>query len=171
METGSRGAYFWLTTSEHDLYSLLESCPPIVLDKYIAITSFDSGPLSLNPSELEDGWESRAEIAYSPRITSIEKLPHDVYDEWYVFRAQTDVGKLFRGNVFETWMRVGQVAAFVNFGGFSLHHANMQTLADLFWEQLELIQPESFIADGDLLNFVTRDRDLFTTVYAAFRET
>ena len=40
---------------------------------------------------------------------------------------------------------------------------------DLFWMQLELIQPESFIADGSLLNFVTCDGQLFATVSAALR--
>ena len=65
-------------------------------------------------------------------------------------------------------MQTGQVAAFVNFGGFSLHDPDMQPLADLFWTQLELIQPESFVADGDLLNFVTCNEQLFASVYAAF---
>jgi hypothetical protein len=45
----------------------------------------------------------------------------------------------------------------------------MKDLADLFWLRLELIQPESFIADGGLLNFVTCDEQLFTAVCTALR--
>jgi hypothetical protein len=110
-----------------------------------------------NEDEVIAGWESRAGIAYCPKTESVEKLPHDLYDEWYVFKSPQDLGNLFQGNVFETSMQAGQVAAFVNFGGFSLHSPEMKALADLFWMQLELIQPESFIADGSLLNFVTCD--------------
>jgi len=45
----------------------------------------------------------------------------------------------------------------------------MQDLIDLFWARLEQVRPESFIADGDFLNFVTCDSVLFTAVYAAFK--
>jgi hypothetical protein len=57
-----------------------------------------------------------------PEVESVEKLPHDLYDEWYVFKIPGDLGKLFQGNVFETSMQAGQVAVFTNFGpGFSPH--------------------------------------------------
>jgi hypothetical protein len=39
----------------------------------------------------------------------------------------------------------------------------------MFWLQLGLIQPESFIADGGLLNFVTYDEQRFAAVCAALR--
>jgi hypothetical protein len=45
---------------------------------------------------------NRAGIAYSPKLESVEKLPHDLYDEWYVFKSPTDLGSRFEGNVFET---------------------------------------------------------------------
>ncbi len=45
----------------------------------------------------------------------------------------------------------------------------MKDLADLFWLQLESIQPECFIADGGLLNFVTYDEQLFAAVCVALR--
>lgn len=169
METGSRGCYFWLTSADHDLDYLLTSCPQIFLGKYLAVTSFDSGSLVPNEDEVVAGWECRGGIAYSPKIESVEKLPHDLYDEWYLLGVPRDLGNLFEGNVFETSMQIGQVAAFVNFGGFSLHSHEMKDLADLFWLQLELIRPESFIADGGLLNFVTCDEQLFAAVCAALR--
>jgi hypothetical protein len=45
MEPGSRGRYSWLTSADHDLDYLLMSCPQIVLGRYLAVTSFDSGSL------------------------------------------------------------------------------------------------------------------------------
>jgi hypothetical protein len=48
MVTGALGAYQWLTTYQHDLDTLLQSCPQTFLGKYIAVTSLDSGPLNLN---------------------------------------------------------------------------------------------------------------------------
>jgi hypothetical protein len=169
MATGSSGAYQWLTTSKHDLGSLLAACPQAVLDKYLAITSFDSGSLVLNQEETASRWESRNGIAYSPKIQSVEKLPQGGFDEWYVFNAPADLGQLFQGNVFERPLRAGNVAAFVNFGGFSLNNLAVQALVDLFWPQLESIHPESFIADGHFLNFVSRDHELFAAVRTALR--
>lgn len=170
METGSRGGYFWLTTREYELHDVIASCPQIVLGKYIAVTSFDSGPLVPNEDEMACGWQSRGGIAYSPKVESVERLPHDVYDEWYVFKSPQDLGNLYRGNIFEASIQAGQVATFVNFGpGFSLKNSDGKDLTDLFWSQLELIQLDSFISDGDLLNLVTPDGQLFESVRAALK--
>jgi hypothetical protein len=47
---------------------------------------------------------------------------------------------------------------------FALHRPEMKDLADLFWNQLDWIQPESYIADNDQLTFVSRDASLFAAV-------
>jgi hypothetical protein len=167
MKTGSRGAYLWLTASQERLDSLLEACPQAVLNKYIAVTSFDSSPLVLSEEEIASGWESRNGIAYSPKIQSIGQLPHEGYDEWYVLKSPANLGQLFQGNLFKAPSLTGQIATFANYGGFSLHDSAMQALVDLFWTQLESIHPESFIADGDLLNFVSRDQELFAAAFKA----
>lgn len=170
IETGSRGGFSWLTTTEYELHDLITSCPEVVLNKYIAVTSFDSGRLVLNEDETIAGWQSRGDIAYSPKVESVDKLPHDVFDEWYVFEAPRDLGHLYKGNIFETSMKAGQVVDFVNFGpGFSLKNSEAKDLTDLFWLQLELIRPEAFISDGDILNFVTCDEQTFASVCAALR--
>lgn len=131
---------------------------------------FDSGPLHLNDDELPLGWQTHNDIAYSPRIQSIEKLAYGDcggFDEWYVFNAAADLGQIVEGNIFEAQLQSGQVAVFVNYGGFALHAPMMQDLLDLFWPQLERISPESYIADGDVLNFVSRDKELFAAVLQA----
>lgn len=56
LTVGSRGLYEWLVTDQQ--FDLLQICPEVVLGKYIAITSIDSGPLVPkwyifdNPSDL-----------------------------------------------------------------------------------------------------------------------
>ena len=165
--TGSHGPFQWLTTGQHDLGTVLKLCPQAFLGKYVAVTSFDSGPLVTNDEALSLGWQTRNDIAYSPEIKSVEKLPYGNcggFDEWYVFDAPADLGRVLEGNIFETTLQPGQVAVFVNYGGFGFHTPVMKDLVDLFWPQLEQISPESYVADGDLLNFVSRDKDLFMAV-------
>jgi hypothetical protein len=169
--TGSHGAYLWLTTGQHDLDSLLRVCPQALLGKYIAVTHQDSGPLIPTEGERQAGWRSRNEIAYSSQIESAGRLPHGEcggFDEWYVFKFPIDLGQIWHGNVFEAPLTSGQVSTFVNFLGFALHNPEIEDLTSLFWKQLDWIQPESYIADGDLfLTFVTRDADLFAAVRKA----
>ena len=171
--TGSYGAYRWLTTGQHDLDTLLQRCPEALIGKYVAVTSLDSGPMALTEEEASAGWQSRNEIAYSPRIRSAhdcrtERWPGGEcagFNEWYVFDSPFDIGQLWHGNVFEAPMTPGQVCTFVNFLGFALHNPEMSALVNLFWEQLDWIQPESYIADGDvLLTFVSRDEGMFAAV-------
>jgi hypothetical protein len=175
MVTGALGAYQWLTTDQHDLDTLLQSCPQTFLGKYIAVTSLDSGPVNLNEQQKSTGWTSHGDIAYSPQVQSVDNLRHREcggFDEWYVFESPLDLGQVWKGNsVFEAPLNRGQVSVFVNFLGFSLHDHSvqaMQALADLFWKQLEWIHPESYIADGEpFLNFVSRDQHLFAAVRQA----
>lgn len=170
---GSKGKYQWLTTGQHDLGTLIERCPHIFLGRYVAVTSFDSGPLDLNEDEIASGWQRRGDIAYSPRIESVEELRFGFcagFDEWYVSEFSLDLGRLFAGNIFEAGLDTGQVAAFVNFSGFSFHVPEMDTLASLFWTQIEWIRPMCYVADGDLLNFVCRDNELFSAVLSALHE-
>src|SRR3979411_2500067 len=102
MKVGSHDAYQWLTTTAHDFDSLLTLCPTPVLGKYVAVTSFDSGSLSLGVGDEAAGWESRKGIAYSPVIRSVGTLPErGGFDEWYVFGTQVDLGEKGQGNVFE----------------------------------------------------------------------
>jgi len=170
LTTGSNGAYQWLTT-ERELDLLLQVRPEAVLGKFLAVTSIDSGFLLVDEKLRSAGWESRKNIAYSPRIRSVERLPHGGYDEWYVFETPVDLGEVFQGNVFEAPLQPGQVSVFVNYGGFTLHDTGMRSLVDLFWKQLEWINPESYLAEGsEYLTFVSRNRDLFMAACEALNE-
>lgn len=72
-------------------------------------------------------------------------------------------------NPFEVRLERGLVCAFVNFGGFSLHGAEMKNPAEMFWRQLDWIQPESYIADGTFLNFVSTDKSNYAAVRNALQ--
>jgi hypothetical protein len=167
IEFGSRQGYDWLF-SEATLYDLLQVCPDVVLGKYVAVTSFDSGSLSLSQEEQAAGWRAHNGIAYSPKIECLEMLPRDQYDEWYVFTNPVDLGELVPAdrNIFECQIQPGQVHAFVNYGGFVLH-PDYAALTQLLWQQLGWIQPESYIADGEFLSFVSKQKQLFASAHAA----
>jgi len=117
VNTGSHGGYQWLV-AHHHLADLLGLCPEIVLGKYIAVTSCDSGPLILNTQELATGWESRKGIAYSPRVLDVDTLPREQFDEWYLFQDPFDLGELAQQgtNVFEGRLGAGEIYPFVNLG-------------------------------------------------------
>jgi hypothetical protein len=166
LAAGSHGAYRWLA-SRHDLENLLKLCPNVVLGKYLAVTSIDSSYLSPSAEETSAGWESRRGIAYSPLVQSVEMLPRRGWDEWYVFAHPTDLGvSRLNSNILDPALKAGEVGVFVNYG-FAFHPPERASLANLFWNQLDHIQPESYISDNDYLTFVTRDESLFASVTEA----
>lgn len=163
---GTHEAYDWLCTRDHGIGDLLRACPQAVVGKFVAITSFDSGPLALSDVENASGWESRQNIAYSPAVVDAATLPHDLYDEWYVSTSPMNLGHLAPPgkNVFESSVGEGELFTFVNFGGLALHRTEDKPLVELFWKQLDAIRSELYIADGDFLTVVCADKRLFSEI-------
>ena len=145
---GKHGNYFWVEWSDCFLKDLLSAFPQIVLDKYMVNTSFDSGSLTLAPEEKEKGWRKYNELVLSPPIVDVTDIPNDQYDEWYVFTSPT---------TFENY------EAFINYGGFSLQDY-LAEHQERFWQQLEHLAPESFLAEGDNLICVTNNKSLFNEI-------
>jgi hypothetical protein len=160
---GSQGSYEWLVTDEN--FDLLELCPEIVLGKYVAVTSIDSGQLMPTDKETAAGWQSRAKIAYSPKIENSQDLPRDGWDEWYIFTTPMDLGTSHLAeNIFEVPQEQGHLSVLVNYG-FALHPPERaRHLADLFWPQMARIRPESYVADNDYLTFVSMNKTVFAHV-------
>jgi hypothetical protein len=162
---GSHGPYDWLVTDQQ--FDLLQLCPEIVVGKYVAITSIDSGPLVPSEKETVAGWQSRGRIAYSDKIRNVEGIPRAGWDEWYIFDNPTGLGvSHLEGNIFEVPQEQGHVSVFVNYG-FALHQPEMKGLATLFWQQIARIQPESYVADNDYLSFASMKKTVFASVYRA----
>ena len=112
---GSHGQYEWLVTDQQ--FDLLQISPDVVLGKYVAITSFDSGPLVLTEEEKAAGWDSRSKVAYSPKVQNVASLPRAGYDEWYIFDDPIDLGTShLEENVLEAPHEPGHVSVFVNYG-------------------------------------------------------
>jgi hypothetical protein len=165
--------------AECDISTLLRLCPNVVLGKYLAVTRIDGYTLRLTDQEMRDGWWTANEakvfestsweppryqddwkVAYSPRVTSIHSLPNETheecdhgYHEWYVF---------------EQSVAPGEMEAFVNWVGFLLYDPESKWCVDRFWEQMARLVPESYIAEGAVLTFVTRNTALFASVLKAF---
>jgi len=163
---GSRGVYEWLVTDQE--FDLLQVSPEGVLGKYIAVTSIDSGPLVLSDKEKTAGWASREQIAYSPKIESVEGLPRAGWDEWYIFGSPTDLGiSHLAENIFEVPQEQGHLSVLVNYG-LALHRPEDALIA-LFWQQIERLRPESYMADHDYLIFVSLNKTLFARVHEAVK--
>ena len=71
------------------------------------------------------------------------------YDEWYVF---------------EKPVPPGEIEVFVNWLGFRVYDPEFKWCADRLWEQMTRLAPESYIADGSVFTFATRNADLFAEV-------
>jgi hypothetical protein len=173
---GSHGQYQWLTSVDHDIASLLKICPNVLLDKYLAVTSMDSAQVLLTDQEKSDGWwtaeagkiymdkpdgtrDYRGKVAYSPRLVSVHGLPYETheccagFDEWYVFdQAPT----------------AGEIEVFVNWCSFRLYDPDSHWNIDHFWEHMERLAPQSYIAEGSVFTFATRNASLFASVVAGF---
>jgi len=159
---GSQGLYEWLVTDQQ--FDLLQLCPEVVLGKYLAITSIDSGQLVPTAEETAAGWETRGKVAYSPKVQNIKDVPREGWDEWYIFANPTDLGTShLQENIFEVPHEQGHVSVFVNYC-FALHQPAMKDLATLFWQQMARIRPESYVGDNDYLTFVSMNKTLFANV-------
>lgn len=165
LETGSTNGYQWLVSTNRS-FDVLQCSPHIVLGKYIAITSFDSGPLSLSEQQKSSGWTSNGGIAYSPEIRDVNVVPLQYFSEFYVFSSPTNLGALAdpNGNIFESDAQQGLVHPFVNFDcGF--HNPEYAGLARMFWQQLGWMKAESYLAENDYWIFVTANREVFAQVH------
>jgi hypothetical protein len=176
IHTGTRGGYHWLTSTEHYSGTILQRCPEVFLQRYVAVTSVDSGVMHITDAQRASGWELRRGIGYSPKLDNVADIPYQLdgydapgYDEFYVFEAPRDLGERSQGNIFVEQFAPapGRTAVFVSWGAFVLHdpRATVQSFLDLFWSQLERLNPESYVADGgECLNFVARNKELFDLV-------
>lgn len=149
MKAGRKADYYWIEWDERSkfLKDLLSEYPQLVIDKYLVNTSFDSGSLSLSSEEIEQGWHTKDSLTFSPQIKTVESISGYGYDEWYVFNSPKTMG---------------DIEVFVNYLGFSLHQSMFAEIQKAFWKQIELLQPESFLAEGDNLICVTKAENLFS---------
>jgi len=152
MFTGKHKQYRWVEWTDDSLWNLLEPFPQVIQGKYLVNTSFDSGSLTLSPEEIGLGWQAHQKTTLIPPLSNLDLLPYDQFDEWYIFSSATIIN---------------DCKVFVNYGGFSLHNQDYRTLQKEFWPHLEQIAPESYLAEGDNLIWVTNNDELYEQVLQA----
>ena len=143
--TGERCDFRWFQAGDLSLGALVEAVPELVRDRFVVVTSFDSGPLRLSPEDIASGWQQCGSLAVSPKSPATRALQLGEWDEWFVFDKTPGV-------------RSPEV--FINYGGFSLRpdpeNEWHQAALERFWDQLAEWWPESYLAEGDNLICVTR---------------
>ena len=179
---GVHDGYQWLTcTGEVYMGTVLKLCPEIVLHRYLAVTSLDSGIRRLTAEECNAGWTTQGDIAYSPLIESLDGLQFQRdglgapgYDEWYVLETPRELARaVFHGNLFEFQPSSAHLLVFVNTFAFVLHDPApfIPGILELFWKQMDRVQPESYIADGrDCFTIVSKHRWLVDVVDQRLRQ-
>jgi hypothetical protein len=163
---GQKSEYQWLV-SQPEIRQLDEIVARFHLGLRLCVTSFDSGPLRLTKEEFEQGWTTQRGIVVSPPIEESLVIPHDQYDEWYVFE---------NSHFFES-----DIEVFVNYGAFTLVPP-IESFTDIdptlgkssiewlvlaqerFWAQLQRLHPMTFVACGDNDIVVSRDNSFFEAV-------
>jgi hypothetical protein len=152
MRTGSRAGYWiveWTEDWDPSLKDLIDRFPEIVVGRYVAIASCDSGPYRPTDADIKTGWEDQHGITISQRISKVSQLPMPGFDEWYVY---DNSGAL------------GHCRSFVNHFGFAPLDAS-SGLANAFWAQVEACRPLHVLGAGTpTMFFVTRDEALFKRV-------
>lgn len=161
INSGKYKDYYWIEISskKYDMDSLIFNFPEFIIDKYLSIVSFDSDSFLPTEFELKRGWIYENEIAYFDEVTEFElsqKSLFDIYDQWLIFEKK---------------QRFKTMEIFVNYGGFSTdlnESRNKLELADTkrFWNQIEEINPQKFILNGDRLIFGTIKQTEFEKVKA-----
>jgi hypothetical protein len=163
LKNGSHPPYRWLTSNKHYMGTFVKLCPEVVLGRSLAMTSIDSGDPTLTDTQRSNDWQSRSGIVYSPRLTSTGTLfyqrdgsGYPGYDEWYLFETNPpELGELIRRNQnpFEPAHAPSpqRLMVFVNYPAFVLHDLSEKTLANLFWKQLEWVEPESYVATAETI--------------------
>lgn len=166
--TGTVGEYQWLTSFQKpDVFLRLN--PNIVLNKFVAVPTRDSGSVQLDEAYIKSGWfyGEGNEVVYHSHFSDLNTLPiireaEEGWQELYTFSRSVDLGTLHQGNLFENDPQKRKLSRIVNLYGFSLHHSQMKSISDIFWSQLDWIKPDSYLSDGlEHLTFVTREKKLF----------
>jgi hypothetical protein len=136
--------YYWLKSESIEQRDVLEKSMNFLVGKYLAVTAFDSGELSLSWEDVEAGWKANDRIAYSPKLTEseIDYIPYFGFDEWYFLESD----KLIEAPI-----------VFVNFIEFDI---SGDDTTRGFWDQIDQVNPYAYIADGIGLTVVTKDKDL-----------
>lgn len=165
LNSGQYQDFYWIETNEINLTDLVLKLPELFLGKYLIIISFDGGTYTIKNEELSSGWKYLNGMTYTEIITkrTLHRKLSDNHDQWVL---------LENNRIIDTMIN------FVNYTYFSLidwdkeinylededdqnfikrFEKERSKLRERFWEQINIINPLTFISDGSKLIFVTKD--------------
>jgi hypothetical protein len=157
---GFHGEYRWVESPAHSILDVLVHCPSTVDSKGLVITAFTGGPPLPSDEEAQRGWRLKGSALYIPQTESAARIPSDDFREWYIFDSAPPEREF---------------AVFANYDWFTLGPAmaskpqansrwDLQRVQRLFWQLMESAWPESYLAFGSRLIFVSRNPDYFHSV-------
>lgn len=157
---GVHGEYRWLETPAHTIYDVLQICPAVAANKNVVISSFESGPLHPTSEELRRGWRVNGRTVHIPVGDNIAAIPFEIFDEWYIFSsAAPEID--FKVFVKFDWFTLGPAQALYTRKGNAF---DLKRIQRLFWQEMEQVRPESYLARGNRLKFVTQNAANFNLV-------
>jgi hypothetical protein len=159
---GAQGQYQWLESSSHSLQNLLSVCPDLVVGRSLAITSFEERSL-IERLEACSG-RIMGPVVHVPSVANISALPLSGVKEWYGFVSAISESKL-TSFVRNHWFTLGP-AAVARVPQENLW--DLQRAVRLFWQELQRVQPESYVSRGQRLVLATRNPVHFTAILRAF---
>lgn len=146
---GHKKNYHWLeTTSDCKSFKdFIFDFSGFILEKNLAIISFDSDSFIPTKEEYDRGWTYKNEIAYFNNLNLVELNGpiYDIYDQWFIFDTPTEIDN---------------VDIFVNYSGFSLNpdipkENPTNGVMERFWKTIEHLQPSNFLLCGDAFIYGT----------------
>ncbi len=166
-KTGNNKNYYWIEfgSSNFELIDLVENIPNLIIGKYVGVVCFDGGVFTPSEEELSRGWYKKNEISYSPKINKNELNGpiYETHDQWCLFKTKTEFDKM---------------TDFVNYGAFTLRNREIELnnidptwdrmalqasikstklLQAKFWNEVEIINPESVIINGDFFSYCSKN--------------
>jgi hypothetical protein len=160
IKKGVHGEYTWFQSTENYLTVLVDQVKELVVGKTVAIVAYEGEPIRLTQEEMKAGWQQLSTVALSPIIDRPSEIPQNSYDEWYAFAG---VSALPINESFATCggFSLDQSAGENPFLPQSLKKKQIDTTLrkrqERFWKQLELLKPESYMAETDKLIVVTKN--------------
>ena len=139
---------------------VLRACPDVAVGKSWAVTAFDQEKLNAASDENLESWQVSGSALLIPPIGEISQVPFEIFHEWYTFPATVPQRK-FHTFIRHDWFTLGPAAA----NRFQARTVwDFKRMQRLFWMEMEESAPESYIASGQRLIFVTRNPSYFSTV-------
>jgi hypothetical protein len=155
MRVGERNGFrvlSWPKDIDVGIPDLWRAFPELVVGRFLVNTSLDSGRYRPTAAELAQGWQVVGDLAHSPKISALEQIPRDQFDEWLVFDQPVQI------SAFETM---------VNYCDFLPLDFDWEEKRERFWQQVTNLQPMHVIGENYGTYLVTRDRNLAEKIIGA----